>query len=118
MIPAFSLSAYLRRKQYTTIQYKPTDTVQLVLQCFLRLTQQHTQDASADCQQGRTSALEARVNAKRRRCSKQQRPTPMQRMQVCRDSLVRLNDNGWNRSYHQRLFHEDFLACAPPHCWP
>ena len=36
--------------------------------------------------------------------------TPMQRMQDCRDGLAILDRRGWNRSFHQRLFHEDFLV--------
>ena len=35
------------------------------------------------------------------------------RMQCCRDALSYLDENGWRRSYHQRLFHDDFIrACA------
>lgn len=35
------------------------------------------------------------------------------RMQCCRDALSFLDDNGWTRSYHQRLFHDDFIrACT------
>lgn len=34
-------------------------------------------------------------------------------MNDCRDALAKLDRIGWNRSYHQRQFHEDFLqACA------
>lgn len=39
--------------------------------------------------------------------------TPFEMMQDCRDALVKLDGIGWKRSYHQRLFHEDFLkACT------
>jgi hypothetical protein len=35
------------------------------------------------------------------------------RMQDCRDALGLLDENGWRRSYHQRLFHDDFIrACT------
>ena len=35
------------------------------------------------------------------------------RMQACRDALSFLDENGWRRSYHQRLFHDDFIrACT------
>ena len=35
------------------------------------------------------------------------------RMQACRDALAFLDENGWKRSYHQRLFHDDFIrACT------
>ena len=36
-----------------------------------------------------------------------------QRMQTCRDALNLLDGRGWNRSFHQRLFHDQFIrACA------
>ena len=35
---------------------------------------------------------------------------PFARMQSCRDALSKLDTLGWARSYHQRLFHEDFLV--------
>ena len=39
--------------------------------------------------------------------------TPLDRMTDCRDALAHLDRCGWNRSFHQRLFHEDFLkACT------
>ena len=39
--------------------------------------------------------------------------TPFDRMTDCRDALTHLDNCGWNRSFHQRLFHEDFLkACT------
>ena len=42
-----------------------------------------------------------------------QEKTPFDRMDDCRNALAYLDKCGWNRSYHQRLFHEDFLkACT------
>jgi len=41
----------------------------------------------------------------------EKRATPFERMQDCRDALSLLDRKGWKRSYHQRLFHEDFLVC-------
>ena len=36
-----------------------------------------------------------------------------QRMAACRRALEALDRQGWDRSYHQRLFHENFLkACS------
>lgn len=49
---------------------------------------------------GQTQAVQSNSNTK----------TPMQRMQDCRDGLAILDKRGWNRSFHQRLFHEDFLV--------
>lgn len=85
--------------------------MQLVLQTFLRLEQQA---AAAPEVSGRRPALQARVSAKAQRGG-DQRATPMQRMQACRDSLCRLDELGWNRSYHQRLFHDDFLVGSCTH---
>lgn len=40
-------------------------------------------------------------------------PDPIDCMNNCRMHLQKLDVNGWTRSYHQRLFHEDFLkACT------
>ena len=39
--------------------------------------------------------------------------TGFTRMQRCRDALAKLDAKGWKRSFHQRLFHDDFLkACT------
>jgi hypothetical protein len=36
-----------------------------------------------------------------------------QRMQKCRDALDGLDRHGWQRSFHQRLFHDNFIrACS------
>lgn len=35
------------------------------------------------------------------------------RIQLCREALAALDRQGWNRSYHQREFHDHFIrACA------
>jgi hypothetical protein len=56
-------------------------------------------------------ALEARLARHRALDSAEQAVSPFDRMQHCRDSLNYLDTCGWKRSYHQRLFHEDFLVC-------
>jgi hypothetical protein len=33
----------------------------------------------------------------------------LKRMQLCRQALDALDKRGWNRSFHQRLFHEEYL---------
>lgn len=49
----------------------------------------------------------------KRRTSVSSEKTPFMRMQECRDALSKLDKIGWYRSYHQRIFHEDFLkACT------
>jgi hypothetical protein len=36
-----------------------------------------------------------------------------QRMQMCRDALDGIDRHGWQRSFHQRLFHDNFIrACS------
>lgn len=60
--------------------------------------------------QGVLSALQtrlARVQAKTRPGTEL---SPFERMNQCRVALERLDSKGWKRSYHQRLFHEDFLV--------
>jgi hypothetical protein len=43
----------------------------------------------------------------------QARSSGFDRMAACRRALETLDTQGWQRSYHQRLFHETFLrACA------
>lgn len=45
--------------------------------------------------------------------SEKKKQSGFSRMQECRDALNFLDERGWKRSYHQRLFHDDFLkACT------
>ena len=55
-----------------------------------------------------SSALASRIRSVRPRDSS--RITPQMRMNHCRQALERLDVAGWKRSYHQRLFHDDFLV--------
>ena len=43
--------------------------------------------------------------------------TPMMRMRECRNALALLDTTGWNRSFHQRQFHEDFLKACTRTFW-
>ena len=45
------------------------------------------------------------------------RREPMHYMQLCRDYLAKLDTSGWARSYHQRLFHDDFLKACTRSFW-
>ena len=58
------------------------------------------------------SALASRVARARGRVRPGDALSPFDRMNQCRAALERLDANGWKRSYHQRLFHEDFLVCV------
>jgi len=58
------------------------------------------------------TGLQSRLEASRA-TEQQQVMSGFSRMQCCRDALSFLDENGWRRSYHQRLFHDDFIrACA------
>lgn len=43
--------------------------------------------------------------------------SPFERMDHCRKCLVKLDNQGWSRSYHQRQFHEDFLRACCKSFW-
>jgi hypothetical protein len=56
------------------------------------------------------SGLQSRMQSKAKASMQE---TGFTRMQRCRDALAKLDERGWKRSYHQRLFHDDFLkACT------
>ena len=42
---------------------------------------------------------------------------PMEYMTLCRTNLSKLDTKGWARSYHQRLFHDDFLKACTRSFW-
>ena len=57
-----------------------------------------------------STGLQSRMQSKAAASTQE---TGFTRMQRCRDALARLDERGWKRSYHQRLFHDDFLkACT------
>ena len=66
-------------------------------------------------------AVQSQKNALRNRLSKSIKSTtsvtPMDRMTHCRKALERLDVAGWKRSYHQRLFHDDFLKACTRTFW-
>jgi hypothetical protein len=49
--------------------------------------------------------------------AKEIRKEPMDYMQLCRQYLAKLDTLGWARSYHQRLFHDDFLKACTRSFW-
>jgi len=64
------------------------------------------------------SALSARIRASHRKTALQTKSkTPMMRMRECRNALALLDTTGWNRSFHQRQFHEDFLKACTRTFW-
>lgn len=54
------------------------------------------------------NALQSRLALQAKRPSG--KVSPLERMDHCRKALERLDSAGWKRSYHQRLFHDDFLV--------
>ena len=74
------------------------------------LQTQLVQQQAASQKQNVTSALQIRLQAARQKTRPGTQRSPFERMQLCRDALERLDAQGWSRSYHQRLFHEDFLV--------
>jgi len=49
--------------------------------------------------------------------AKEPKRDPLEYMQLCRKYLAKLDSLGWNRSYHQRLFHDDFLKACTRSFW-
>ncbi len=49
--------------------------------------------------------------------AKEPKRDPLEYMQLCRQYLAKLDTMGWNRSYHQRLFHDDFLKACTRSFW-
>ena len=87
----------------STFTYEPTSYVLDHLNSFLA---KHT--VSIDNRNVYQSSLRTRLSARAK--TTQRKVTPMERMQHCRQALERLDVAGGKRSYHQRLFHDDFLV--------
>ena len=49
--------------------------------------------------------------------AKEAKKDPLEYMQLCRTYLAKMDTQGWNRSYHQRLFHDDFLKACTRSFW-
>ena len=49
--------------------------------------------------------------------AKELKQEPMHYMQLCRNYLAKLDTLGWSHSYHQRLFHDDFLKACTRSFW-
>jgi len=67
----------------------------------------------------RLSEIASNLNNSDKRASgaKEVRKEPMEYMQLCRAYLAKLDTLGWSRSYHQRLFHDDFLKACTRSFW-
>jgi hypothetical protein len=49
--------------------------------------------------------------------AKEAKKDPLEYMELCRKYLAKMDTQGWNRSYHQRLFHDDFLKACTRSFW-
>ena len=89
-----------KRQQHDTVQQNEQNEQRLQSALQARLSKLHAQNASMTD----TTWLAG---------AQQPLPDACELMNICRSHLSKLDDNGWTRSYHQRLFHEDFLkACT------
>lgn len=81
---------------------------------FAALVAEHTLEIeSAPARTAPLSTLQSRLARHHSQDAALLAVSPFERMQHARDSLNYLDTCGWKRSYHQRLFHEDFLkACT------
>jgi hypothetical protein len=61
--------------------------------------------------------LEGESVNKRAKGAREIKKEPMEYMQLCRQYLAKLDTLGWSRSYHQRLFHDDFLKACTRSFW-
>lgn len=88
----------------STFTYEPTSYVFDQLNALLAKQNTVTTDNHNVYKNSLRTRLSTRAKLTERKV------TPMERMQHCRQALERLDVAGWKRSYHQRLFHDDFLV--------
>lgn len=90
------------------LELRKTDTVETMLAL---LVAEHTAAiAAAPARAAPLATLMSRIAKHHTLDLAQQTVSPFDRMQHARDALNYLDTVGWKRSYHQRLFHEDFLV--------
>jgi len=78
----------------------------------------HTVQIGTHKRQKVHSALSARIRAAKLQTGQlSKKKTPMMRMRECRNALALLDTTGWNCSFHQRQFHEDFLKACTRTFW-
>jgi hypothetical protein len=75
---------------------------------------QHIYDEYVQHLLAKSSDKNLTTSLKARRCaSLQNQSNGFNRISLCRKALNALDSKGWQRSYHQKLFHETFMrACA------
>tara|TARA_Y100000361_G_scaffold53200_1_gene46509 strand:+ start:646 stop:1332 length:687 start_codon:yes stop_codon:yes gene_type:complete len=95
----------------TTYEFQPTSFVLDILNEFC------SGQESVEMRHAPMALNALRNRLKLRSLRKDKRVSPLERMQHCRKALDRLDNAGWKRSYHQRLFHDDFLKACTRSFW-
>lgn len=95
----------------TTYEFQPTSFVLDILNDFC------SSNESVEMRHAPMALNALRNRLKLRSLRKDKRVSPLERMQHCRKALDRLDNAGWKRSYHQRLFHDDFLKACTRSFW-
>ena len=95
----------------TTYEFQPTSFVLDILNEFC------SSQESVEMRHAPMALNALRNRLKLRSLRKDKRVSPLERMQHCRKALDRLDNAGWKRSYHQRLFHDDFLKACTRSFW-
>jgi hypothetical protein len=95
-----------RSRKRATLQTRMTDLTELpALSSFLQIKELSTV-SSEDAANNNESSVDSGGCKVR---------NGFERMERCRMALNALDNGGWKRSYHQRLFHEAYIAaCARP----
>ena len=92
------------------LEVRETDAADALLETLL--AEHAARHAAAPARAVALPTLLARIAQHHALGAKQHAVSPFERMQHARDALAYLDTVGWKRSYHQRMFHEDFLV--PP----
>jgi len=89
-------------------EVRETDAADALLETLL--AEHAARHAAAPARAAALPTLLARIAQHHALGAKQHAISPFERMQHARDALAYLDTVGWKRSYHQRMFHEDFLV--------
>jgi hypothetical protein len=106
------------------VERRPDDTVVKMLRCAVDRARALSAPETTDTKPLQP-ALQKRIQ--QRLCgklagnwalgAKEAKRDPLEYMQLCRKYLAKLDTLGWNRSFHQRLFHDDFLKACTRSFW-
>lgn len=116
---------YLSNLLYT---FEPVDTVTKLLQQALERERKNSEDTAPAVPAlvpglaARLQKREAQINAMQDSANwaagaLEAKKDPLEYMELARTYLAKMDTMGWNRSYHQRLFHDDFLKACTRSFW-